>query len=65
MEQDVHLEKRLRCRRCFRTGMATWEATQTGVPALLALSSGFHRRARLPLSLPPEIVCDCGTPHPD
>jgi len=45
--------------------MATWEPTQTGVPALLALSPGFHRRARLPLSLPPEIVCDCGVAQPD
>ncbi|MFO1248144.1 MAG: hypothetical protein U1E93_07995 [Alphaproteobacteria bacterium] len=65
MDQDVHLEKVLRCRKCFRTGMATWEATQTGQKALLALSPGFHRRARLPLSLPPEIVCDCGTAQPD
>ena len=47
----------LRCHKCFRTGMAKWEATQTGG---LALSPDFHRRARLPLSLPPEIVCDCG-----
>ena len=41
--------------------MATWEKAQTGTRALLALSPGFHRRARLPLNLPPEIVCDCGT----
>ena len=65
MDQDVHVERVLRCRKCFRTGMATWEPTQTGVPALLALSPGFHRRARLPLSLPPEIVCDCGMAQPD
>jgi hypothetical protein len=45
--------------------MATWEATQTGQRALLALSDGFHRRARIPLSLPPEIVCDCGAVQPD
>jgi hypothetical protein len=38
MDQDIHVEKVLRCRKCFRTGMATWEATQTGVRALLALS---------------------------
>jgi hypothetical protein len=45
--------------------MATWEATQTGQRALLALSDGFHRRARIPLNLPPEIVCDCGAVQPD
>jgi hypothetical protein len=65
MDQDLHIEKVLRCRKCFRAGQATWEATQTGRPALLALSDGFHRRARIPLSLPPEIVCDCGTVQPD
>ena len=65
MDQDVHIERVLRCRKCFRSGSATWEATQTGQPALLALSAGFHRRARIPLSLPPEIVCDCGTAQPD
>ena len=46
-------------------GQATWEATPTGARALLALSDGFHRRARLPLNLPPDIVCDCGTVQPD
>ena len=65
MGQAKHLEKRLRCRHCFRSGDATWETTATGALALLALSEGFHRRARVPLSLPPEIVCDCGTVQPD
>jgi hypothetical protein len=65
MDRDAHVEKVLRCRKCYRTGAATWEATQTGVRALLALSEGFHRRARIPLSLPPEILCDCGAPQPD
>jgi len=59
--KTAHIEKVLRCRKCFRSGQATWEATSTGALALLALSEGFHRRARVPLSLPPEIVCDCGT----
>jgi hypothetical protein len=61
MDHGAHVEKLLRCRKCYRTGTATWEATQIGVRALLALSEGFHRRTRIPLSLPPEIVCDCGT----
>ncbi|MBA2590321.1 MAG: hypothetical protein H0U98_17045 [Alphaproteobacteria bacterium] len=65
MDQGAHIERVLRCRKCFRSGTATWEATSTGAPALLALSRGFHRRARLPLSLPPEIVCDCGMAQPD
>jgi len=65
MDLDAHVEKVLRCRKCFRAGLATWEATQTGQRALLALSDGFHRRARIPLSLPPEIVCDCGAVQPD
>jgi hypothetical protein len=65
MDPDAHVEKILRCRKCFRAGRATWEATQTGQRALLALSDGFHRRARIPLSLPPEIVCDCGAVQPD
>jgi hypothetical protein len=60
-----HVERVLRCRKCFRSGTATWEATPTGGRALLALSEGFHRRARVPLSLPPEIVCDCGAAQPD
>jgi hypothetical protein len=60
----VH-EKVLRCRKCFRSGGATWETTSTGSRALLALSEGFHRRARVPLSLPPEIVCDCGMAQPE
>ena len=61
----AHFEKVLRCRKCFRSGSATWESTSTGGRALLALSDGFHRRARVPLSLPPEIVCNCGTVQPD
>lgn len=65
MDQDIHIDKVLRCRKCFRSGIATWEATQTGHPALVALSDGFHRRIRTPLSLPPQIVCDCGTVQPD
>jgi hypothetical protein len=65
MEPGLHIEKVLRCRKCFRSGNATWEATQIGQRALLALSEGFHRRARIPLSLPPEIICDCGTAQPD
>ena len=60
-----HVERVLRCRKCFRSGGATWENTSTGGRALLALSEGFHRRARVPLSLPPEIVCDCGMVQPD
>ena len=61
----THIERVLRCRKCFRSGRATWESTSTGGRALLALSDGFHRRARMPLSLPPEIVCNCGTVQPD
>jgi hypothetical protein len=34
--------------------------TPTGIKALVALSEGFHRRPRLPLDQPPEVVCDCG-----
>src|SRR4051812_38413422 len=51
--QNAHIERVLRCRKCFRSGSATWESTSTGGRALLALSDGFHRRARVPLSLPP------------
>jgi hypothetical protein len=65
MDQGAHVEKVLRCRKCYRTGTVTWEATSTGARALLALSEGFHRRPRIPLSLPPEIICDCGTAQPD
>jgi len=50
----------LRCRKCYRTGTASWDVTPIGIKALVALSEGFHRRPRLPLDLPPEIVCDCG-----
>jgi hypothetical protein len=63
--KTVHIERVLRCRKCFRSGSATWESTSTGSRALLALSDGFHRRARLPLSLPPEIVCNCGAVQPE
>jgi hypothetical protein len=59
------IEKVLRCRKCYRSGTATWEVQATGTKALLALSEGFHRRTRTPLSLPPEIVCDCGSVQPD
>jgi len=65
MDQDLHVEKLLRCRKCYRCGIATFEATRTGHRALVALSDGFHRRIRTPLNLPPEIVCDCGTAQPD
>lgn len=65
MDQDPQIEKVLRCRKCFRHGVATWEENHNGHRALVALSDGFHRRIRTPLSLPPEIVCDCGTAQPD
>jgi len=69
MDHTTQIEKLLRCRKCFRTGAATWEVSSRGTPksmkVLLALSGGFHRRARFPLNLPPEIVCDCGTAQPD
>ena len=63
--KTVHIERVLRCRKCFCSGSATWESTPTGARALLALSEGFHRRARVPLSLPPEIVCNCGAVQPE
>ena len=63
--KTAHIEKVLRCRKCFNSGSATWESTPTGGLALLALSEGFHRRARVPLSLPPEIVCNCGMAQPE
>jgi len=65
MDQDSRVEKILRCRKCYRSGTASWEVTHKGVKALVALSEGFHRRPRVPLNLPPEIVCDCGTVQPD
>ncbi len=65
MDPEAQVEKVLRCRKCYRSGTATWEIAPTGAKALLALSDGFHRRPRLPLNLPPEIVCDCGTLQPD
>jgi hypothetical protein len=65
MPEIKRVERTLRCRSCFRAGMATWETTSVGNLALLALSEGFHRRVRMPLNLPPEIVCDCGKVQPD
>ena len=65
MDQDSRAEKVLRCRKCYRSGTATWEVTHKGARALVALSEGFHRRPRVPLNLPPEIICDCGTGQPD
>ena len=60
MDRRARIERLLRCRKCYRTGTASWDMTPTGNKALVALSEGFHRRPRLPLDLPPEIVCDCG-----
>jgi hypothetical protein len=65
MDRTVRVEKLLRCRKCFRTGTVSWDMGTKGPRVLLALSDGFHRRARFPLNLPPEIVCDCGTAQPD
>jgi hypothetical protein len=65
MDRNAQQEKRLRCRKCFRTGSARWEMAPKGVKALVALSEGFHRQPRFPLDLPPEIVCDCGAVQPD
>ena len=65
MDADTHVEKALRCRKCLHRGTAIWEETRTGTKVLVSLSDGFHRRSRIPLDLPPEIVCDCGTVHPD
>jgi len=65
MDRAVRVERRLRCRHCFRTGTAAWETRTAGPNVLLTLSDGFHRRARFPLNLPPEVVCDCGTAQPD
>jgi len=62
---DGHVEKVMRCRKCFRSGVATWEMPPTGSKVLVALPEGFHRRPRIPLNLPPEIVCDCGTVQPN
>lgn len=62
---DGHLEKLMRCRKCFRSGVATWEVPPSGGRVLVALPEGFHRRQRIPLNLPPEIVCDCGTVLPN
>jgi hypothetical protein len=65
MDRNVRVERVLRCRKCYRTGAASWDVAPTGARVLLALSDGFHRRARFPLNLPPEIVCDCGTAQLD
>jgi len=60
MDRRARIERVLRCRKCYRTGTASWDVTPTGSKALVALSEGFHRRPRIPLDLPPEVVCDCG-----
>ncbi len=65
MDTHAPVEKVLRCRKCLRSGTAIWEAAPTGNRVLVSLSDGFHRRARLPLDMPPEIVCDCGAAQPD
>jgi hypothetical protein len=63
MEGWARIEKVLRCRKCYRTGTASWDVTPIGTKALVALSEGFHRRPRVPLDLPPDVVCDCGAPQ--
>ena len=63
MDRNVRVERVLRCRKCYRTGTATWEVKQAGTKVLLALSDGFHRQTRFPLNLPPEVICDCGAPQ--
>jgi len=65
MNRNVRMEKILRCRKCYRTGAASWDVAPTGAKILAALSDGFHRRPRLPLDLPPEVICDCGAAQPD
>ena len=65
MDRTTQVEKLLRCRKCFRTGTAKWEIAPKGQKMLVALSDGFHRRARFPLNLPPEVVCDCGVAQSD
>ena len=44
MDHTTQIEKLLRCRKCFRTGAATWEVSSRGTPksmkVLLALSDG-------------------------
>lgn len=62
---DGQVEKLVRCRKCYRSGMATWEVPPSGGKVLVVLPDGFHRRQRIPLNLPPEIVCDCGTALPN
>jgi hypothetical protein len=66
MLMGKHEERVLRCRKCYRAGSAIWEEESGGgARMLLALSDGFHRRVRLPLNTPPQIVCDCGALQPD
>jgi hypothetical protein len=62
---DAQIEKVMRCRKCYRSGMVTWEMAPSGGKVLVALPEGFHRRPRIPLNLPPDIVCDCGTVQPN
>jgi hypothetical protein len=62
---DGQVEKVVRCRKCYRSGTVTWEMPPSGAKVLIALPDGFHRRQRIPLNLPPEIVCDCGTVQPN
>ena len=68
MIDDDLIEKRLRCRKCLRTGTVVWQRELAGHPGgrvLVSLTQGFHRRTRLPLNAAPEIVCDCGTTQAD
>lgn len=68
MVEDDLVERRLRCRKCMRTGTVVWQVAQPGHPGgrvLLSLTQGFHKRMRLPLNANPEIVCDCGMAQPD
>jgi hypothetical protein len=72
MDRTIQVEKLLRCRKCFRTGTAKWEVSSSGTPknmkVLVALSDGFHRRARFPLNLPRSVTaawCSRITIDPD
>lgn len=65
MDRRARIERVLRCRKCYRTGTASWDVTPKGGKVLVALSEGFHRQARFPLNLPPEIICDCGAAQPE
>ena len=62
---EACVDKVVRCRKCFRSGTVTWELPPTGGKILIAVPEGFHRRPRIPLNLPPEIVCECGTALPN